>query len=167
MLKENVYWYIVLFYLHSTVLRRAAEVEEEKGNKIHFTIWRNTSKKCRKIHFLGETLTMRTTSVRGGRGGERRKAERRAVGVCGSSSSWGPTVRPTKVSSIELDRRPCPAQNTIYYTRVTIANTIIWSVAGIVCNLPNISWGVFWQWPVMTSDNPIWNKLTEVFCVLG
>ena len=41
----------------------------------------------RKIHFLGETLTMRTTSVRGGRGGERRKAERRAVGVCGSSSS--------------------------------------------------------------------------------
>ena len=142
MLKENVYWYIVLFYLHSTVLRRAAEVEEEKGDKIHFTIWRNISKKCRKIHFLGEILTTRRTS---GRGGERRKAERRAVGVCGSSSSsWGPTVRPTKVSSIELHRRPCPAQNTIYYTRVTIPNTIISGVVGIVCNLQNISWGVFW-----------------------
>ena len=50
------------------------------------------------------------------RGGERRKADRRAVGVRSSSSSWSPTVRPTKVSSIELGSPGVPALPKILFT---------------------------------------------------
>ena len=50
------------------------------------------------------------------RGGERRKADRRAVGVRSSSSSWSPTVGATKVPSIELGSPGVPALPKILFT---------------------------------------------------
>ena len=108
-----------------------------------------------------DPLCSLTTASFRSSGGERRKAEQRreraVAGVFGRSSR--PTVPP---SESHIDRTPasllpCP-KNTIFTTGGCYANTIELDHLSWSENCVEILSGVFWQWPILTSDNHSWGQ---------